>query len=385
MHFSLKFEIYFFIFFLLLIIVRSIFREHDRRNRAFLRCCYVLMFLCILRQIHSCFSFSYYYEIFYFMQSLDFSVWICLSYCWVYMVLEKVGFENIIRKKSAVLMLFTPVIIITVLSFMSRFNYALFKFNLFGEPSPSRFSFVLYYFVVLYASVGFLACLYNFMRYSRTLQAKEILFLGIFTLFIGVSQYYSAYSNNNLYACVYLLSLVMYYIALHEDKVFIDPLTGLNNRNRFRRYLSYIMSSQSLRVNMYLTYIDIDNFKSINDNHGHLTGDLALRTVAEAMREISVNSKNFLARIGGDEFVIVSSHPTQTDLKAMIVRMKKCLNEKAKSNFSDFTVGFSVGTTQLNIPYSSISDVIKSADRNMYRQKQMKKQGLISDSGAVRK
>ena len=136
---------------------------------------------------------------------------------------------------------------------------------------------------------------------------------------------------------------------------------------------------------MYLTYIDIDNFKSINDNHGHLTGDLALRTVAEAMREISVNSKNFLARIGGDEFVIVSSHPTQTDLKAMIVRMKKCLNEKAKSNFSDFTVDFSVGTTQLNIPYSSISDVIKSADRNMYRQKQMKKQGLISDSGAVRK
>lgn len=308
-----------------------------------------------------------------------------MPFFWLCMVLEKIGFDKLTAKKVPVFILFVPVIIITVLSFMSPFNYALFKFNLFGEPSPSKFSFVLYYFIVLYAIVGFLACLYSFLRSARTLQAKEILFLGIFTAVIGTSQYYSAYTNNNLYACVYLIALVAYYITLHENKVFIDPLTGLNNRNRFRRYLSYIMSSQSLRINMYLTYIDIDNFKSINDNHGHLTGDLALRTVAEAMREISENSKNFLARIGGDEFVIVSSHPTQTDLKAMIVRMKKCLNEKARANFTDFTVGFSVGSTHLNMPYSSIADVIKSADRNMYRQKQMKKQGLINDSGVVRK
>lgn len=301
------------------------------------------------------------------------------------MVLEKVGFDNLTRKRGVVFILFAPVLIITVLSFMSPFNYALFKFNLFGEPSPSKYSFVLYYFIVLYAALGFFACLYKFLRFARTIKAKEILFLGLFSALIGLSQYYSAYSNNNLYCCMYLLSLASYYITLHEDKVFIDPLTGLNNRNRFRRYLSYIMSSQSLRVNMYLTYIDIDNFKSINDNHGHLTGDLALRTVAEAMREVCVNSKNFLARIGGDEFVIVSSHPSQTDLKAMIVRIKKCLNEKARANFSDFTVGFSVGTTHLNMPYSSISDVIKSADKNMYIQKQMKKQGIIKETGVRRR
>lgn len=308
-----------------------------------------------------------------------------MSFCWLYMVLEKVGFDNLTRKSAVVFILFAPVLIITVLSFMSPFNYALFKFNLFGEPAPSKYSFVLYYFIVLYAALGFFACLYKFLRFARTIKAKEILFLGLFSALIGLSQYYSAYSNNNLYCCMYLLSLVSYYITLHEDKVFIDPLTGLNNRNRFRRYLSYIMSSQSLRVNMYLTYIDIDNFKSINDNHGHLTGDLALRTVAEAMREVCVNSKNFLARIGGDEFVIVSSHPSQTDLKAMIVRIKKCLNEKARANFSDFTVGFSVGTTHLNMPYSSISDVIKSADKNMYIQKQMKKQGIIKETGVRRR
>ena len=124
---------------------------------------------------------------------------------------------------------------------------------------------------------------------------------------------------------------------------------------------------------MFLTYIDVDDFKSINDNYGHITGDLALRTVSEAMREVATSRHAFIALLGGDEFAIISKHANDEDLYQMLNELNLLLDQKARNNFKKFTVKFSVGYTPIDNPSYTLNDLIKIADRNMYDQKQAKK------------
>ena len=79
---------------------------------------------------------------------------------------------------------------------------------------------------------------------------------------------------------------------------------------------------------MYLTYVDIDDFKQINDENGHIVGDLALRVVAESMLDLSRKYNYFTARLGGDEFAIISSHTQESDIDLMISDIKEILQQK---------------------------------------------------------
>ncbi len=83
----------------------------------------------------------------------------------------------------------------------------------------------------------------------------------------------------------------------------IDPLTQLNNRNRMEQHLFECVRSQD--VNMHLLVLDVNRFKKINDEHGHAQGDLALKSIANCLKESCIEKSDFIARYGGDEFVIV--------------------------------------------------------------------------------
>lgn len=82
----------------------------------------------------------------------------------------------------------------------------------------------------------------------------------------------------------------------------MDPLTQLNNCNRREQHLFECGRSQDL--NMYLLVLDVNRFKKINDEHGHVQGDLALKAIANYLKESCIEKSDFIARYGGDEFVI---------------------------------------------------------------------------------
>ncbi len=94
-------------------------------------------------------------------------------------------------------------------------------------------------------------------------------------------------------------------ISIVERELHIDPLTEINNRRSFDDY--YSQKVGHARHNLSLTLIDIDNFKITNDTYGHQVGDDVLRSVACAAQS-SCGPADFVARIGGDEFAIVSDH-----------------------------------------------------------------------------
>src|SRR3546814_4200103 len=82
-----------------------------------------------------------------------------------------------------------------------------------------------------------------------------------------------------------------------------DPLTGLNNRRGFVDSLEALVAQDATKATGALFYIDLDNFKQVNDTHGHQTGDEALLEVAALMKE-QIRGGDLAGRLGGDEFAL---------------------------------------------------------------------------------
>jgi diguanylate cyclase (GGDEF)-like protein len=157
-----------------------------------------------------------------------------------------------------------------------------------------------------------------------------------------------------------------------------DALTGLLNRRGFEaRLKEAVTAARVAGTGGALVYVDLDNFKQINDSHGHAQGDAALRAAAELLRR-SVRAGDLVARLGGDEFAAWTSEADGAEVKrrgAELVAAAAALQRFAPD--ADKEVGFSVGIALLR-PGRELSavDLIALADRAMYQVKHGAKGGV---------
>ncbi len=110
------------------------------------------------------------------------------------------------------------------------------------------------------------------------------------------------------------LSIQLLYIICQEQLISTDPLTGLNNRNRFETYMLSLFSGTDQVNGVYLLMMDADGFKQINDRYGHVEGDHALQVVSATLKEVCLASGGFIARYGGDEFVVLQKAAAEQDV-----------------------------------------------------------------------
>ena len=110
------------------------------------------------------------------------------------------------------------------------------------------------------------------------------------------------------------LSILLLYIIYQEQLISTDPLTGLNNRNRFETYMLSLFSNVDQAEDVYLLMMDADGFKQINDRYGHVEGDHALQVVATALKDVCSAAGGFIARYGGDEFVVLQKAAAEQDI-----------------------------------------------------------------------
>ena len=108
------------------------------------------------------------------------------------------------------------------------------------------------------------------------------------------------------------LSILLLYIIYQEQLISTDPLTGLNNRNRFETYMMSLFSNVDQAEDVYLLMMDADGFKQINDRYGHVEGDHALQVISATLKEVCSASGGFIARYGGDEFVCGNQRRART-------------------------------------------------------------------------
>ncbi len=190
--------------------------------------------------------------------------------------------------------------------------------------------------------------------------------------FVGV---WNTIIRYGLYSVVTIL-LVELRHALEEERLLAntDPLTGVLNRRSFNEIAEKKMIYSEVNNHPYtMVYIDLDNFKTINDTFGHAIGDLVLKFVVDTI-QTHIRNTDFLARLGGDEFGILLTDIDQEHAEAIIQRLQSALLEKME--FNHWEVTFSIGVlTVLSMP-ESVDKLVSLTDAVMYEVKSKGKNAI---------
>ncbi|MFC1880267.1 GGDEF domain-containing protein [Thermodesulfobacteriota bacterium] len=143
-----------------------------------------------------------------------------------------------------------------------------------------------------------------------------------------------------------------------------DPLTSVANRRAFHNLANMELNkARRYQTPISVLYLDIDNFKQINDNFGHPTGDKLLGAVARTIKN-NIRAIDIVARLGGDEFGILLAE-TAADSAALVAeKLTKKLLELMQDN--GWPVTLSVGAVTFEILPDSVDEMISTADSQMY-------------------
>lgn len=150
-----------------------------------------------------------------------------------------------------------------------------------------------------------------------------------------------------------------------------DRLTGLANRNLFYDRLQHAISRVDRNgKRLALLFLDLDRFKPVNDTYGHVVGDRVLQLIAARIREV-VRDEDTVARIGGDEFVILMEDvESNREADKVAERLKQAIHQPYQVDYHRIMVGVSIGTAYYPEDGLLIDELLAVADRKMYGNKQ---------------
>jgi len=154
-----------------------------------------------------------------------------------------------------------------------------------------------------------------------------------------------------------------------RQKALIDPLTGLPNRAAWSERLDHEISQWQQHGNtLLLAMLDLDHFKRINDNYGHLAGDKVLKIIASVLRK-RLRGTDFIARFGGEEFVLLMPDTAPTAGAKLLEKLRASI-EACPFHFKGepVTITISMGLTAFK-PGEHSDLVLKRADQALYRAK----------------
>ncbi len=165
-----------------------------------------------------------------------------------------------------------------------------------------------------------------------------------------------------------------------EARADIDPLLDILNRRGFERELARSLAYvKRYGTDAVLLYIDLDDFKAVNDNHGHAAGDELLKAVTAALMS-QVRASDVLGRLGGDEFAAVLWNMSVTHAASKARALEEIVAGAAvMRGAAKLAVGASTGLVALS-PLDTPAQAIDAADRAMYVRKREKRAALDPSS-----
>lgn len=158
-----------------------------------------------------------------------------------------------------------------------------------------------------------------------------------------------------------------------QNLAITDELTGLYNRRGFRLMAEQeLKHAQRINAETILLSIDVDDFKSINDTFGHEEGDKVLKLVATTLTE-SFRGTDIVSRWGGDEFIVLALDAPLGYVPLLSDRFQEKLAINTQKNLLPYPLSVTIGMECSEMLGSStLSNLILSADRHMYKQKKLK-------------
>lgn len=185
--------------------------------------------------------------------------------------------------------------------------------------------------------------------------------------------------ENLISALIYPLRNALLYKQAVE-KAYNDPLTGLNNRAAFDKTIEQeIDLAHRHGHTLSLMMLDLDHFKQINDNYGHIVGDAVLKSFADCILEC-MRSSDIAFRYGGEEFVILLRNTQIAGAKLLAERMRKTVEDmKFEYNNIKLNVSVSIGLTELEEGDDRLI-LVERADALLYKAKESGRNCVVIDS-----
>jgi len=164
-------------------------------------------------------------------------------------------------------------------------------------------------------------------------------------------------------------------LAAEKQMADLDPLLPIYNRRAFVRELTKIQASiERYQATASLVYIDLNNFKLINDDYGHQVGDHVLSEFSKRLVE-SVRETDVVGRLGGDEFGLILSNTTADASSVLINRLSEGLHSHPVVwKNQPLNVNMACGIVTIE-PGKDVQDIMAMADSEMYLQKSKSKEG----------
>ena len=178
-------------------------------------------------------------------------------------------------------------------------------------------------------------------------------------------------------ACGALMGWMIYTLVSNREQMtrlaLFDNLTGLPNRLLFEDRMGMALARQQRRGDKLcaVLFLDLDNFKAINDEHGHKAGDEVLRVTAERARR-AVRRDDTIARWGGDEFIVLLENISEEMLAILVRRLRANLEVPIRFEDHRLNVGVSIGIATLH-EEAGVDEILKTADQRMYDDKMRRK------------
>jgi diguanylate cyclase (GGDEF)-like protein len=164
---------------------------------------------------------------------------------------------------------------------------------------------------------------------------------------------------------VIILSALKKTLVLAKESARKDPLTGVGNIRSFNEFTTNeIDRARRCHYPLTIFYLDLDNFKSVNDIFGHSAGDALLQRVASTIKS-NIRTIDLVARLGGDEFVVVLPDANNRQARAIVERVQRGLSGLMDDN-KGWSVTASIGVVTYRRSPPTIDQMVSRADNLMY-------------------
>lgn len=265
--------------------------------------------------------------------------------------------------------------IITVQVIMTIFNFPFGFFFYYSDGfiyNRGPLFMLQYLFAYSYIIISLVSTAYDLFHHKKSVNKKRDSGFFILIVMAAISGFVQLFNQDFPIACACIAAAVLYtYKNILDDAISIDSLTRLNNRRSIMNVLNDKWENRKARSKIYVFMIDVDFFKKINDNYGHVEGDHALKTVADALREAAGQSPLHPAvgRYGGDEFIAVLESSKREYVDEFANQIRERIDIKNQSNDKGYKLGLSIGIACEDNQDTDVKDLISKADSNLYEVK----------------
>jgi diguanylate cyclase (GGDEF)-like protein len=289
-------------------------------------------------------------------------------YFWFRFIEDRTDFVLMNRPKIDAMVVY-PLLFICALDILSIFTGWIFQINSEGHYQETELfwlqGFINYAYLLIPTAVTISRAVHAKTKQDREEFLIYVLYM-IAPLIAGI--YEDEFVHVPLLALNILMMILILFLRIQNLRISTDALTGLNNRRRLNTFLAEKLVKTTEESSFLIFIIDINNFKAINDQYGHIEGDHALQKFSEVLKVVAAEYFGFAARYGGDEFCLVMNQRGHT-CEEIMENIKQTLLEAQQDDKKKYTITVSIGAAMFNDPDETPEAALNQADQMLYEDK----------------